>query len=341
MPATATRLAPMGIMNQMWAANDVSDRDAIRTALDEIICADELGFDSIWIGEHHHVRPDNPFYGRVPASEVFLAHIAAKTKRIKVGTGVRVLSTTTAQRTAEEMSLLHILAEGRVEFGVGLGANQLVEEDRATKAARFRALLDELLGILAGEIGPAIAPRPDPAIRGAIWAAARDESSIDHLALRGINLVVGQAEMPHVQAPYIARYRAAGGTGRTRGVRLVFVAPTRAEALERSAAAAESYFRLMLGKGYHKHAVETGMAPATIQSDEERRRLASFIIGSPEDVAAELNAYIETTGIDQLDIMAQIPGLATEDVRRSMSLVQTEVRPLISLNDVTAARSVA
>ena len=50
-------LAPMGIMNQMWAANDVSDRDAIRTALDEIGHADELGFSSVWIGEHHHVRP--------------------------------------------------------------------------------------------------------------------------------------------------------------------------------------------------------------------------------------------------------------------------------------------
>lgn len=341
MSNAATPLAPMGIMNQMWAANDVSDRDAIRTALDEIVHADELGFNSIWIGEHHHVRPNNPFYGRIPASEIFLAHIAARTKRIIVGTGVRVLSTTTAQRTAEEMSLLHLLTEGRVEFGVGLGANGLVEEDRATKAARFRALLDELLGILGGEIGPDISPRPHPAIRQNIWAAARDEGSIDHLALRGVNLVVGQAEMPHVQAPYVARYRASGGKGRTRGVRLVFVAPTRQEALERSAAAAESYFQLMLGKGYHQQAVSTGMAPAIVRSDEERRRLASFIIGSPEEVAAELDAYVETTGVDQFDIMAQIPGLATEDVRRSMSLVQNEVRPRLSLTAAASERHVA
>ena len=333
--------APMGIMNQMWAANDVSDRDAIRTALDEITHADELGFSSVWIGEHHHVRPDNPFYGRIPASEIFLAHIAARTKRIRVGTGVRVLSTTSAQRTAEEMSLLHLLTDGRVEFGVGLGANQIVEEDRATKAARFRALLDELLGILSGEIGPPIAPRPDPAIIRSIFAAARDEGSIDHLAARGVNLVVGQAEMPHVQAPYVARYRASGGKGLTRGVRLVFVAPTRTEAIERSRAAAESYFRLMLGKGYHKQAVDSGAAPALVQSEEEKRRLASFIIGAPEDVAAELDAYVATTGVDQLDVMVQIPGLATEDVRRSMSLVQNEVRPRLALNRAQAARSVA
>ncbi|MCX5478214.1 LLM class flavin-dependent oxidoreductase [Kaistia geumhonensis] len=339
MQAVAT--VPMGIMNQMWAANDVSDRDAIRTAIDEIDHADRLGFDSVWIGEHHHVRPDNPFYGRIPASEIFLAHIAARTKRIRVGTGVRVLSTTSAQRAAEEMSLLHLLTDGRVEFGVGLGANQLVEEDRATKAARFRALLDELLGILAGEIGPAISPNPDPSIRSTIFAAARDEGTIDHLAANGINLVVGQAEMPHVQAPYISRYRASGGKGRTRGVRLVFVAPTRAEALERSAAAAQSYFRLMLGKGYHKQAVESGAAPAAPQTDAEKRRLASFIVGSPEEVVAELDAYVETTGVDQLDVMVQIPGLATEDVRRSMALVQQEVRPFLAINRNAAARSVA
>ena len=238
------------------------------------------------------------------------------------------------------MSLLHLLTDGRVEFGVGLGANQIVEEDRATKAARFRALLDELLGILSGEIGPAIAPRPDPSIRQNIWAAARDEGSIDHLALRGVNLVVGQAEMPHVQAPYVARYRAAGGKGRTRGVRLVFVAPTQTEALERSDVAAQSYFRLLLGKGYHKEAVESRRSASRAQTDEERRRLASFIVGTPEEVTAELNAYVDTTGVDQLDVMVQIPGLATEDVRRSMALVQNEVRPRLSLNAV-AARSVA
>lgn len=333
--------APMGIMNQMWAANDVSDRDAIRVALDEITHADAAGFDSVWIGEHHHVRPDNPFYGRIPASEIFLAHIAARTRRIKVGTGIRVLATTSAQRTAEEMSLLHLLTEGRVEFGVGLGANQLVEEDRATKAARFRALLDEVLGILSGEIGPAISPRPDPSIRSNIFAAARDEASIEHLALRGVNLVVGQAEMPHVQAPYVARYRAAGGKGLTRGVRLVFVAPTRAEAIEKSRAAAELYCRLLLGKGYHKEAVASGAAPAEIASDEEKRRLVSFIVGSPDDVVAGLDAYVETTGVERLDVMVQIPGLATEDVRRSMTLVQEEVRPRLALNAARRARSVA
>lgn len=333
---------PMGIMNQMWAANDVSDREAIRTALEEIVHADALGFDSVWIGEHHHVRPENPFYGRIPASEIFLAHIAAHTKRIRVGTGVRILSTTAAQRTAEEMSLLHLLTDGRVEFGVGLGANQIVEEDRATKAARFRALLDELLDHLAGEVTPAISPRPDPEIRRRIWAAARDEGTIDRLAARGVNLVVGQAEMPHIQAPYVARYRAAGGKGLTRGVRLVFVAPTREEALARSAVAAQSYFRLLLGKGYHKQAVESGAAPAEVQTDAERRRLASFIVGSPDEVLAELDAYVATTGVDQLDVMVQIPGLATDDVRRSMALVQQEIRPRLAINkQASAARSVA
>lgn len=332
---------PMGIMNQMWAAHDVSDREAIRIALEEIVHADALGFDSVWIGEHHHVRPENPFYGRVPASEIFLAHIAAHTKRIRVGTGIRILSTTPAQRTAEEMSLLHLLTDGRVEFGVGLGSNQAVQEDRATKIARFRTLLDELLELLAGDTVPAISPRPDASLRSRIWVAARDEATIDHLAARGVNLVVGQAEMPQIQTPYVERYRAAGGKGRTRGVRLVFVAPTRREAMERSAAATQIYSRLLLGQGYHKQAVESGEAPAEAKSDEELRRLVSFTVGSPDDVIEGLDAYVETTGVDQLDVMVQIPGLATDDVRRSMALMQNEVRPNLAINKAVATRSVA
>ena len=68
-------LSPLGIMNQMWAATAISDEEAIATALEEIRVADALGFDSVWIGEHHGSRPDAPFHGRIPAPEIMLAHL--------------------------------------------------------------------------------------------------------------------------------------------------------------------------------------------------------------------------------------------------------------------------
>jgi alkanesulfonate monooxygenase SsuD/methylene tetrahydromethanopterin reductase-like flavin-dependent oxidoreductase (luciferase family) len=331
MQTTPNAPPPLGIMNQMWAATEVSDREAIETALEEIRLADDLGFSSVWIGEHHGNRPGAPFHGRVPAPELMLAHIAASTRQIKVGSGVRIVSMATAERIVEEMSLLYVLTGGRAEYGVGLGSHQPNQTaSREEKAARFQSTLVEILALLAGRPlveDVAVSPKPSPEIVGSIWAAARDAPTIRFLAVHGLNLVVGQAELAEIQAGYIRQYRTAGGAGVTRGVRLVFVAPTHVAAIVDSEKAARIYFSQMGGKGYHKEAVERGLLPATVDSPEEMRRQVDFLVGSPDEVADALNRYIAITGVDRLDLMVQIPGLDTNHIRRSMTLIQQEVRP--------------
>lgn len=162
-----------------------------------------------------------------------------------------------------------------------------------------------------------------------LWAAARDKPTLDYLANRGINLVVGQAEIGAVQANYVRHYRQSGGKGGTRGVRLLFVAPTREEALANSAAAADLYFSLMGNKGYHAEAVARGLLPAEISSRDDMNRHISFIVGTPSEVANELNDYIRVTGVDRVDAMVQIPRLLPHHVHRSVELLQREVRPLL------------
>jgi alkanesulfonate monooxygenase SsuD/methylene tetrahydromethanopterin reductase-like flavin-dependent oxidoreductase (luciferase family) len=323
----------LGIMNQMWAAHATSDAEAIATAIEETLLAEELGFDSVWIGEHHNVRPGARFYGRIPASEMFLAHLAAKTTRIALGTGVRILSTTPPQRTAEEMSLLDLLSGGRAEFGVGLGSTPDVKPGdpaRAVKAALFRSLLSDIVSYLSGTAeGPPISPAPAPDLAARIWAAARDQSTLAHIADAGINLVVGQAELPPIQAAIVQAYRAAGGTGLVRGVRLVFVAETHAEAMRDADEALSLYLGQMGGKGYHSEAIAKGLLAADPRTLEERGLGVNFLIGSPEEVAALLNDYVAETGVDRLDLMVQVPGLRTDAVRRSMALIQQAVKPLL------------
>lgn len=223
------------------------------------------------------------------------------------------------------------MTRGRVEFGVGLGANQLhIKGTREEKAERFRTRLAAVLAILGGgpmTSGAALSPKPAPDLASRIWASARDTPTIRFLAERNVNLVVGQVELPEVQARYVAEYRAAGGAGLTRGVRLAFVAPTHEEAISASEEALRLYAALMGGGGYVREAIEAGLVPATADSPEELRRQVNFIVGTPDEVVAELKRYIAVTGVDRLDVMAQIPGLATKDVRRSMALIQSEVRP--------------
>ncbi|WP_338090942.1 LLM class flavin-dependent oxidoreductase [Pelagibacterium halotolerans] len=317
-------------MDQGWAPPEMSDAESIAQTVGTINLADELGFDSAWVGEHHHRRPEAAFWGRVSASELVLAHAAATTSSIALGTGVRVLSTTTALRTAEEMSMLSVLSGGRVDFGIGLGSGQPGMQSRDEKAAAFRVLVSDLLAFLRNDPAtglPELSPVSPVDITTRLWAAARDEPTIAHLADLGINLVVGQAETGPVQANYVEQYRKAGGKGRTRGVRLVHVAPTHAEALARTEAASDLYFSQMTKGGYHKEAIDKGLFPAEPESREAMLEQINFIVGTPETVIKELNTYIAQTGVDQLDAMVRIPRLAIGDVHECMRLLKREVIP--------------
>ncbi len=317
----------IGIFNQMWAAAGVPDRAAITEAIETIRHAEAHGFASVWIGEHH-LPPGGPgtFHGRVPAAEVFLAHLAAVTRRIAVGTGVKILSTNAARRSAEEMAMLWLLAPGRVEFGLGQGPTLPgASETRAEKATRYRALLAEIIATLRGDRPFSLAPCPE--VIGQIWVAARDAPTLAFAAGQGLNLVIGQAEIGLRQAEYVRRYRAEGGRGQVRGARLAFVAETMAEAEADCAEATEFYFNNFAYKNYHAQAVADGLLPPTAPTPAERRRQLDFFAGTPEFVTEALNAHIEMTGIDRLDIMPQLPGMAPEAVRRSLALFAAEVRP--------------
>ena len=322
---------PIGVFNQMWALTGVSDREAIATAIEDIRHAEAEDFASVWIGEHH-IPPGAPgaFHGRVPASEVFLGFLAAATHRIALGTGVKILASVSARRAAEEMAMLNLLAPGRIEFGLGMGTTLPgSKESREEKAARYRELLTAILDYLEfghGENGAIFSLAPCPELLNKIWVAARDEPTLAFTARRGLNLVVGQAEPASQQAHYIRRYRAEGGASEVRGARLVFVAETRAEAEAESAVATEIYFQALGNKGYHAQAVAEGRLPPTAPTPAERRRQLDFLVGDPNDVAALLNAYVDETGVTRLDVMAQIPGLESDAVRRSLSLIRSEVR---------------
>jgi alkanesulfonate monooxygenase SsuD/methylene tetrahydromethanopterin reductase-like flavin-dependent oxidoreductase (luciferase family) len=242
---------------------------------------------------------------------------------------------TSALRAAEDISLLHLLTDGRAEFGLGMGVTEPGSiETRPEKVARYNVILEDVLRLLDGDTStglPEVSPQPDPAIKSKLWVAARDPAALATAARHGLNFVVGQAEIAERQAPYVRRYREAGGTGMVRGVRIAFVAPTRAEALRDSEPAVRTYFAQLGGRSYHKEAVDAGALPASADTLDEIRRQVSFIAGTPDEVADELNAYIDEVQVNRLDVMVQLPGIPTEMVRRSLTLINDEVRPRLKM----------
>ena len=88
----------------------------IRNVIEEAVLADELGVDAFGVGEHH--RPDFA----VSAPEVVLAAIAGRTKRIRLGSAVTVLSSDDPVRVFERFSTLNAASNGRAEVTVGRGS---------------------------------------------------------------------------------------------------------------------------------------------------------------------------------------------------------------------------
>ena len=115
-------------------------------AVEQIQYAEELGFDTAWLAEHHFTR-----FGIVPSALPFAVYVAARTKTIRIGTGVSVLTFHHPVFMAEETAMLDVLCNGRLDFGVGRG--QVVYEYNNFKVAydsrtqRFQEIVDIILGL--------------------------------------------------------------------------------------------------------------------------------------------------------------------------------------------------
>ena len=94
----------------------VAPEQALRTALDYGIAAEDAGFDDVFVAEHHFMR-----YGTCPSALTFAAALAGRTRRIGVGTAVTVLSTAHPVAVAEQAAMLDVLTGGRFTLGVGRG----------------------------------------------------------------------------------------------------------------------------------------------------------------------------------------------------------------------------
>jgi alkanesulfonate monooxygenase SsuD/methylene tetrahydromethanopterin reductase-like flavin-dependent oxidoreductase (luciferase family) len=92
-------------------------RDVHARVTQQILRADELGYDYAWIAEHHFSNE----YGIMPDVFVYAAYLAALTKRIKIGTAVVTLPLANPLRVAENTAFVDVLSNGRFALGLGSG----------------------------------------------------------------------------------------------------------------------------------------------------------------------------------------------------------------------------
>lgn len=136
-----------GILYNIDYHEDVHGSQAqyYETILQQVERLDELGYDSVWFGEHH--------YGKYSFSVPSLMCLAAaqRTTDIRVGTGVSLLPLQHPVRQAEEFAMLDVLTGGRVEYGVGRGflkwGYDIMGVDEAESVERYYEALEIITSI--------------------------------------------------------------------------------------------------------------------------------------------------------------------------------------------------
>lgn len=240
-----TRTKRLGFFTRLL--DDVSPAERYRLATEQIVHAEKLGFDAAWVAQHHFNRDE----GGLPSPLVFLTHVAARTKSIRLGTGIITLPLELPLRVAEDAVVLDLLSNGRVEIGIGSGGTPesftAFGLDSAQRGPINGANLTLLRKAFAGEeVGGGNRLYPDgEALLGRIWQATFSVEGGVRAGQAGDGLMLSRtqprskdkpdASLADLQQPIIDAYLEhlpAGVEPRILASRTLFVADEHARALE-------------------------------------------------------------------------------------------------------------
>src|SRR5262245_2930478 len=342
-----------------------TQEEAFAEAMSIAEIAETEGLDGVWLAERPfgmHRRPTDPMGAGIPSIAsvplVLAAGIAARTSRVRIGTGVSVLPLCHPIRIAEEAATVDQLSQGRLDFGVGAGAvprayaGHGVRYDESRE--RFQESLDVILkawtqdgfshtGKYFAFDNLTVVPRPYQKPHPPIWVAATTHDTFPMVGRMGFSLVTGLRgfDVPeavrHLSA-YRAGLREAGhaGDGNVYLRIPIYVAATAAQAHEEPAESTmRSYRRLA-----ENFASTVGAAGTT--SSEERaeraQRLAELTYddvlrdrvayGTPDMVVERLGQLRDQLGLSGVIMESNVGGrIPLERVLTSIRLYAREVAP--------------
>lgn len=128
-----------------------SSQQVIQNSIEQTVVAEQAGFHSAWYAEHHFNN-----YSLSPSPLMMVAHVAAKTSRIRLGTAVCILPLYHPARFLAEVGFVDTVSNGRLDLGVGSGYQEFEFERFGVKIAESGEIFNEFLDIIPKGLGERI-----------------------------------------------------------------------------------------------------------------------------------------------------------------------------------------
>src|SRR5689334_9769956 len=298
---------------------DLDSGQGFREWVDYVVEAETLGYDSIFVTEHHFTG-----IGQISATLNLLTWIAARTTTLRLGTAVIVLPWHNPVLLAEQAATLDLLSGGRLDFGVGKGYRNNEFAGFAMPPQEAESRFDEALAIILRAFtsdepfshhgrcwqfdGIVVEPPPAQRPHPPLWMAASSAGSIRSCARRGGNLLLDQFAAPELIGERIALYQSAledaghvYDAARVAVARNFWVASDAADkeaALRRQAQANQRLLDLSRGPASRPTSHILGY------SDAPGAREAHALIGTPDEIALRLDA-LRAAGVDYVLLSGQ------------------------------------
>jgi alkanesulfonate monooxygenase SsuD/methylene tetrahydromethanopterin reductase-like flavin-dependent oxidoreductase (luciferase family) len=321
---------------------DGSVPELYRRMLEQIAELEKLGFDRVWVTEHHF----GDYGGSIPHPPTFLSAVACKTSRIRLGVAVSVLPLHNPLDLAESYAMVDIVSNGRLDFGIGKGSEPV-------EYRRLRARQEEATGRMKegaeiirhawsdnpvsfhGEFfdydNVRVLPKPVQRPHPPIWVGAtRNEDTFRWAGVNGFNLMTIPFVHPTTEAVHglvkiyreeLAQAKHDPGAREILGKFHIYIS----DGFERAVREVTPYI-----ENYHAaHAAADPSRKLTrhdLASDMER---GFIIVGDPQRCIDIIRRWQEKVGLTTFSFTFHFGGMPQEMALRNIRLFAERVMPAL------------
>lgn len=337
------------ILNTYVPELDGDSASLYRRWLEQMDLAESLGFDSLWVTEHHF----RYFGGMMPSPSVILSAASQRTKKMRLGAAVSIIPMHNPLRIAEEFAMVDQLSGGRLNFGAGRGMHPteyaVFGYDWNDAQKRLPEGLDIIMRAWSGEefewqsehyrfpklrVYPEPLQRPHPPI---YVTANRDPESFNMIGRRGHHLMTlpwiatNEEQRTRVEM-YWTALRAAGHKAEDKDVFTMYPVYVGDDDHKARSEVIDHWHRW---RGFALDALN--LAPGNPAYDrvlghldhDKMVRDSRGVFGGPETCARILRRIIEVVGTTHIGLTFHFGGLSQDKVLKSMERCARSVLPAL------------